>query len=229
VSRKASAPSRAGSSEERSAAPPSSRRERRRTETRERLFEAALNLFSERDFDSVTVEMITEAAEVGKGTFFNYFDSKEAIVAYLFELQLRRFTEPLQAMLTALQDAQEPPVPSIWERVMAIGHQTAEQDKRSKSLMRTLLALSLTNPAVRAASLGVKESAIAIITELVRLQQRHRELRDDLPAESLAYALVHTHFQVLYTWAQSETDDDLTAASERAYMLLYEGLRRAEN
>lgn len=228
MNRKASAPSGPGSSEQRPAAP-SSRRERRRAETRERLFEAALNLFSERDFDSVTVEMITEAAEVGKGTFFNYFDSKEAIVAYLFALQLRRFTEPLQAILASLQEAEEPPIPSIWERVMAIGHQTAEQDKQSKSLMRTLLALSLTNPAVRAASLNVKQSAIAIVTELARLQQKHGELRDDLPAEVLARHLVHTHFHILYTWAQLETDDDLTAASDCTYTLICDGLRRAEN
>src|SRR5438105_9812722 len=74
-----------------------SRRERRRTETRERLLEAALRLLSERDFDAVTVEMITEAADVGKGTFFNYFANKEAIVAYLFESRLRLLTEILSA------------------------------------------------------------------------------------------------------------------------------------
>ena len=53
--------------------PRSGRRERRRLETRDRLYRAALELFGERGFLETTVEDITEAADVGKGTFFNYF------------------------------------------------------------------------------------------------------------------------------------------------------------
>src|SRR6202040_4364816 len=61
--------------------PRSDRRERRRLETRERLYRAALELFAERGFLETTVEDITEAADVGKGTFFNYFPTKEHILA----------------------------------------------------------------------------------------------------------------------------------------------------
>lgn len=64
-----------------SAPPPANRRERHRAETRERLYSAALELFAERGFLETTVEDITEAADVGKGTFFNYFPTKEHILA----------------------------------------------------------------------------------------------------------------------------------------------------
>src|ERR1700683_2420662 len=57
------------------------RRERRRTETRERIFRAALKLFTQRGFLETTVEDITDAADVGKGTFFNYFPTKEHVLA----------------------------------------------------------------------------------------------------------------------------------------------------
>src|ERR1700737_3502404 len=57
-----------------------SRRERRRTEIRQRLFRTALRLFAQRGFMATTVENITEAADVGKGTFFNYFPSKEHLL-----------------------------------------------------------------------------------------------------------------------------------------------------
>src|SRR5580698_3618350 len=60
---------------------PAGRRERHRKETRERLYQAALDLFAERGFLRTTVEDITEAADVGKGTFFNYFPTKEHILA----------------------------------------------------------------------------------------------------------------------------------------------------
>src|SRR5246127_364323 len=61
--------------------PSSDRRERRRLETRERLYRSALELFGERGFLETTVEDITEAADVGKGTFFNYFPTKEHVLA----------------------------------------------------------------------------------------------------------------------------------------------------
>src|SRR5437899_3870437 len=65
------------------AEPKPGRRERRRTETRERIFRAAMQLFAQHGFFSTTVEDITEAADVGKGTFFNYFPSKEHVLTVL--------------------------------------------------------------------------------------------------------------------------------------------------
>ena len=69
------------------------RRERRCAETRERIIRAALRLFSERGVVATTIEDITNAADVGKGTFFNYFPSKEHILAHLCQLQMGKIRE----------------------------------------------------------------------------------------------------------------------------------------
>ena len=60
-----------------------SRRERKKQETRQGLLEAALALFRERGYDETTIEEITDRADVAKGTFFNYFPSKEALLSEL--------------------------------------------------------------------------------------------------------------------------------------------------
>ena len=57
------------------------RRDRKKLQTRAALVEAALRLAAERGLDRVTVEDISEAADVSSRTFFNYFSGKdEAIV-----------------------------------------------------------------------------------------------------------------------------------------------------
>jgi AcrR family transcriptional regulator len=62
-----------------------SRRERKKEETRRRIFEAAITLFRAQGFEATTVDDITEKADVGRGTFFNYFPRKESVLAYLSE------------------------------------------------------------------------------------------------------------------------------------------------
>src|SRR5882672_630571 len=63
-----------------------SRRERKKEETRERIFKAACKLFRDKGFDETTIDEIAERADVAKGTFFNYFPRKEAVLGYLSEM-----------------------------------------------------------------------------------------------------------------------------------------------
>src|ERR1700749_2999509 len=80
------------------------RRSRRSAETRERLFGAAVRLFAEQGFAETTVEDITNAADVGKGTFFNYFPSKEHILIAFSDMQLSK----LQATVDQMRVRPEP-------------------------------------------------------------------------------------------------------------------------
>src|SRR3989442_7726228 len=131
----------------RPASPPSpankqlGRRERRAAETRERLFRAALRLFEERGFSATTVEDITEAADVGKGTFFNYFPSKEHLLAGFGELQVAKVAQARESILGGKQPVRE----GLKHLFLALG----EEPGRNQGFVRACLSGLLSSPALR--------------------------------------------------------------------------------
>jgi AcrR family transcriptional regulator len=56
------------------------RRERKKRELRERIYQAARELFQKHGFEATTVEQIAEAADVAQATLFNHFQSKQALL-----------------------------------------------------------------------------------------------------------------------------------------------------
>jgi len=60
-------------------------REKKKIETKNKIFEVAGRLFKEKGFESTSIDEITEQAGIGKGTFFNYFPTKEALLLYFGE------------------------------------------------------------------------------------------------------------------------------------------------
>lgn len=65
------------------ASPSAGRRERRKTRTRRALLDAAIALFATHGIYDARVEDITDAADLGKGAFYNYFASKDDLVSAL--------------------------------------------------------------------------------------------------------------------------------------------------
>jgi AcrR family transcriptional regulator len=97
----------------RASAKPPGRRERRKQNTREALLEAALALFGERGLYETRVEDVTDKADVGKGAFYNYFDSKAVLVAALVRAGVALLDE------TFLSHS---PASTIAGRVAAVAH-----------------------------------------------------------------------------------------------------------
>lgn len=67
-----------------------SRRQRKKFAARAQILSTAIDLFSRRGLDAVTIDEIAAAADVGKGTIYNYFATKEdIIVAFMADLEAR--------------------------------------------------------------------------------------------------------------------------------------------
>jgi len=202
------------------AIPTSDRRQRRSAEIRERLFRSALELFAQKGFAETTVEDITEAADVGKGTFFNYFPSKDHILLAFGEMQLGK----LEAAIEGARGSGEP----MPEFLRSLGVRMTQEPTRNPAIMRALLQAYLSTTPVRAAMMDLQRRAHALHTQMIQLGQERGEIRDDLPAAEIAYVFRQTIFGTLLIWSLYG-DATLHSRIETAFHLLWTGLAPRPN
>ncbi len=100
---------------------PPSRRERQKAERRNRIFRAAVEVFAEKGYRSATMKEIAEAADVGEGTIYSYFSSKDdlllAVIEQLVALQQRQTV----AQTSLENDYQETFIEQIKNRMRNLG------------------------------------------------------------------------------------------------------------
>ncbi|RZI85051.1 MAG: TetR/AcrR family transcriptional regulator [Rubrivivax sp.] len=80
---------------------------KRKRDTRARLLTAALHLMAYRGVAGVTIHEITEQADVGFGSFYNHFESKEALHGALIDEVISHFAVALDRLGEQLTDPAE--------------------------------------------------------------------------------------------------------------------------
>jgi len=86
---------------------PSDRQARRRKQTRARLVRAAAALFARHGVDNTRINEITDEADVGFGSFYNHFKSKEKIVEAVLAETLAAQGAAVAALTAGLEDPAE--------------------------------------------------------------------------------------------------------------------------
>jgi len=81
-----------------------SRTERKKEETRKKILAVAMDLFKRQGFDKTTVDQIAMEADVAKGTVFNHFPEKEAIIYEHIQSMIREQTPAMLEYLDKLPD-----------------------------------------------------------------------------------------------------------------------------
>src|SRR5436190_12670015 len=85
----------------------STRHDRRKLRTRARLIDGTRVVVGRKGAAATTILDITEAADVGFGTFYNYFDSKDAILAVASAEAVESHGAALDRLTAALADDAE--------------------------------------------------------------------------------------------------------------------------
>ena len=169
------------------------RRARRKEQTRERIVDAAIELFIAQGYDATTVDQIAAAADVARGTFFNHFPGKEDVTHAWIE---RRRDEIRNTIAAAS-------APDAAARILegfkvAAALYDADSAARRPMVRTWIRCGGPFGP-------GHGQTAESIRTVLDAGQQAG-QLRKDLDTRTAALLLQDTFLGALCRWAAADTD-----------------------
>lgn len=174
-------------------------------ETKKKLLDTGKELICRKGIDHTSVEEITEAAGVSKGTFYTYFRRKEDIV---FELSQSMFGEILENAKAA-----EGGFCEKLENYMV--NFSGYIDQSSVRLAQDWVK-NVVKPesAGEDGGRGKLASDLASVTELLSYGIRQGLLRPDTPVSQLAHALVDLLYGQMLCWGMSDGSYSLRARTQ---------------
>lgn len=174
-------------------------------ETRSRLQEVALRLFTAHGFDNVTVEEVARAAGFSHMTFFRHFPTKEAVV----------LDDPYDPVLGAAIAAQDRALPPLERVRRAVLEAWEGLDEPGDELTRARIELAASHPSLRA---KVWENNRA--TEQVMVDALTGTGVPGLEAHVAAGAVLGALTAALFDWAADDRGDTLGDRVRQAMSLL---------
>jgi AcrR family transcriptional regulator len=191
------------------------KRQQQKAETARKLFETAIRLFSEQGYEATTVEAITTAAGVAKGTFFTHFASKEAVLGHLGRMQM----DSLYSMIEATPDFA---AWAIREQLQQILRTLAGNTEHQPAMMR-----QLTIEVLRRSMFDTEGQAIdeldRLLNGFISVAQERGTLRRDIPSTTLAGLIRGLYFLALFNWLKYG-DQSLTAMTLQYLDFCLEGI-----
>lgn len=191
------------------------RREQKKAQTRQKIVEAAMSLFEFHGYEATTVQMIADRAGVAKGTFFNYFNSKEDLI---MDLQSRVIIQEMESVAGK-------PGPVI-PRLQATLFEFARSFPINRSTARAVLqGIYGSNAIGKYHEERCVEFQNRLIPVLAQAQSKG-EIRSDLSAETIAQLATQTYFGVLMSWALGIGEAELVDQMSLTFEVFVLGITR---
>ncbi|MGE4266826.1 MAG: TetR/AcrR family transcriptional regulator [Deferribacterales bacterium] len=190
------------------------RRERKKEETRRHIISVGMKLIYEYGFDSVSMEQIASTADVAKGTLYNYFPVKEAVVAGYF----RQCSVDMRAHVEELAVGEMP----VKEKLKKLYYVVADWQVSHKDILAIYLSYRLQNITNGSMEPENRSGFHQNLQKVMQAGIENGELRGDFSSEELVDYMESFYRNVIMRWLKND-GDDLYAELDRMIELFLSG------
>jgi TetR/AcrR family transcriptional regulator, regulator of mycofactocin system len=167
---------------------------RRRSTTRDHIAGVAIEMFSARGFDEVSVDDVAQAAGIARRTLFRYYPSKNAIPWGEFDAHLDRMSELLASV------AAEVPIGEAL-RTALLAFNTFDETETPRHRLRMRVILRTTE--LQAYSMTMYAGWRAVIAAFVAARCGVRQ--DDLVPQTAAWTMLAVALSAYEHWLADES------------------------
>jgi AcrR family transcriptional regulator len=194
----------------------SSLRARKKLRTRDRIFEAAVELFAARPYGEVTVEEICERAEVGRATFFRFYGSKAGL--------LGEYSQRLAERIILRLDDDRTAGATATERLWAVQDEITTAWDMSGPATREMAREWIRNATAHDLHQVHPPELLALVADIVRDGQAAGEFTTAYEADFVAWIVLASLSSVTAGWLGTGDDDTLVQGTRDAVSFLLNGL-----
>ncbi|MEQ8267138.1 MAG: TetR/AcrR family transcriptional regulator [Parvibaculum sp.] len=189
------------------------RRAGKKERTRQEIYRTAMRLFSESDYDKVTIEDICTGAGIAKATFFLHFAGKAALITAFNE----EITQSMSERLAEHEGTAE-------EQLFFLASVFEEAWGENATVMRKMLSEFMDQPAGHLVATDLNESVIDLVTSILRRGQERGEFRPGFTPEVGAAAIVAT-WSAITAWWHHHPETDTSAFNRQFLDIALNGLK----
>ncbi len=153
------------------------RTERKKEATTQKIISAAMQLFREQGIDATTMEQIAREADIAKGTLYNYFPVKEAIISEYIQ---RSFKKNESGRIQQFRK-----MPDTRSRMIFILEILFAGVQEQKEIFEKYFVYQIQNMISLHREGGFKSGMRELAREIIELGQKNGEIRKDLSNDIL--------------------------------------------
>jgi len=197
-------------------------RQKKALETREKLLKTSLDLFNKHGYEHVSIEQITKACNVSKGTFYTYFPSKYDVILEKFK-ELDRFYSTVEKNINRTLPASEKILLVYQEQMKYLTNVVG------KDLLRTVYTAAMTSQVEQDHYLiSPQRKIFQIINAYLEDGIRLGEFRQDMQVNQVPAIIQRCMRANVYDWLIHNEDFNLSVEMAQFTAIVLDGLK-AEN
>ena len=186
--------------------------------TKGRIISAAWKLFYEQGYEDTTVEDIVFESETSKGSFYHYFDGKDALLgtlAYVFDEKYEQLMETMDPEMDAM------------EKMIYLNHELFAMIDGgvSMDLLARLLSTQLLTRGEKHL-LDRNRTYFKLLRQIIAEGQKNGQLRDDRTVNEILRAYALWERALLYDWCLAGGEYSLVAYTDSVTPMFLESYRR---